>query len=359
MDAAVGARPAKGVVIVPSLRVVRRGDLDGESSEGGADERSVSVTAVIPAYNEEEGIDWVLHQIPSWVSEVVLVDGLSTDRTEALARGMKPDLVIVHQHRPGKGAALRAGFAAARGDIIVMLDADGSTDPREIGRFVGALLDGAEFVKGSRTLPGGGSEDFTRIRQAGNRGFVLLVNLLFGTRFTDLCYGYCAFWSRHLPGLALETDGFEIESELILNAVRAGLRIGEVPSFELLRRGGSSNLRAFSDGRRVLRTVLRKRFRRRDIPRPGSEIMLEPRDTPSTDCSLWRPAGTDRRRKDRRRQDPQSSGYTGPERRRDQRRRRPSSTMTVYVATPAVEADGVSDAAAEDGNRRLRRQSRS
>ncbi|MGN6167338.1 MAG: glycosyltransferase family 2 protein [Solirubrobacteraceae bacterium] len=233
--------------------------LDAAQSAG---DRRPSVSVVIPAFNEEESIDWVLQQLPPWVYEVVLIDGLSTDRTEAIARKLRPDIVVVHQRQRGKGAALRAGFAAARGDIVVMMDADGSTDPRELNKFVAALEAGADFVKGSRTATGGGSADFTLVRRTGNLGFVLLVNLLYRSRFTDLCYGYCAFWRRHLDSLALQADGFEIETELVLNAVRAGLKIREVPSVELLRRGGASNLRAFSDGRRVLNTILRHRVGR-------------------------------------------------------------------------------------------------
>jgi len=233
-----------------------------EAAQQAGDPRP-SVTVVIPAFNEEESIDWVLAQLPPWVYEVVLIDGLSTDRTEAIARELRPDIVVVHQRQRGKGAALRAGFAAAHGDIVVMMDADGSTDPRELDRFVAALEAGADFVKGSRTAAGGGSADLTLLRGTGNLLFVLLVNLLYRSRFSDLCYGYCAFWRRHLESLALRADGFEIETELVLNAVHAGLKIREVPSVELARRGGASNLHAFRDGSRVLRTILRHRLSRR------------------------------------------------------------------------------------------------
>jgi glycosyltransferase involved in cell wall biosynthesis len=192
-----------------------------------------SVSVVVPALNEEESVDWVIDNIPSWVSEVVLVDGLSVDGTELVVTDRRDDVVIVHQRSRGKGAALRAGFAAATGEIVVMIDADGSTDPREMGRFVDALVGGADFVKGSRNLTGGGSVDFTVLRHLGNLGFVYAANILFGVRFTDLCYGYCAFWRKDLERLALTADGFEIEMELILSAVKAGLSISEVPSMEL------------------------------------------------------------------------------------------------------------------------------
>jgi len=305
--------------------------LTGHDQPRGSLTSQPTVSVVVPALNEEDCIDWVIEQMPSWVSEVVLVDGLSTDLTEAVARTKRPDIVVVHQRQRGKGAALRAGFAAASGDIIAMMDADGSTNPRELSRFVDALTGGADFVKGSRHLKGGGSVDFTRLRKAGNRGFVLLANLLCWSRFTDLCYGYCAFWRSHLDALALTADGFEIETQLVLNAVHAGLKICEVPSFELARRAGTSNLSAFRDGRRVLRTMLRERPGRFSRAEVGSPIKLIELEVASPGSETWLPAGRDKRRDERRQLDPALYGYTGPERRRDERRNRSLHTSTVFV----------------------------
>src|SRR5262245_62878827 len=90
------------------------------------------VSVIIPALNEAENLKYVLPRIPDWVDEVLLVDGNSTDATVAVARSLRPNIRIVQQQGRGKGAALRSGFASATGDIIVMLDADGSTDPAEI-----------------------------------------------------------------------------------------------------------------------------------------------------------------------------------------------------------------------------------
>jgi hypothetical protein len=302
----------------------------------------VSVSVVVPALNEAQNIAWVLARLPAYVSEVVLVDGLSTDRTEAVARAAWPDITVVHQYRRGKGAALRAGFAAATGDIVVMLDADGSTDPREMPRFIGALLDGADLVKGSRHLPQGGSADSTLVRRAGNQVFVGLANVLYRTRFTDLCYGYCAFWRRHLDALALRADGFEIETELILGALGAGLEIWEVPSYERCRRAGVSNLNAVTDGRRVLKTLLlAKRGRGGRGPNSlpaGSPLRLDGRRVAAPDSEEWRPAGRERRRGERRQLDRAASGYTGPERRRGERRAPPAATRMVYVASPRERA---------------------
>ena len=172
----------------------------------------------------------------------------------------------MQQTRRGKGNALAVGFAAATGDIIVMFDADGSADPLEIERYVAALVAGADFAKGSRVLAGGGSSDITVIRDLGNKALTLVTNLAFRTRYTDLCYGYNAFWTDVLPHLDLPHpqpvssdmlwgDGFEIETMINCRVAAARLRVAEVPSVELLRLFGASNLHAVRDGLRVLRTI--------------------------------------------------------------------------------------------------------
>lgn len=132
-----------------------------------------------------------------------MVDGDSTDDSEAVVRAILPEAKFVRQTRRGKGNALAVGFAAVTGDIVVMFDADGSADPAEISRYVDALLAGADFAKGSRYLAGGGSADITPLRSFGNKGLSRTANLLFGTRYSDLCYGYNAFWVDILPLLQL------------------------------------------------------------------------------------------------------------------------------------------------------------
>jgi glycosyltransferase involved in cell wall biosynthesis len=229
-------------------------------ARGTATRTTARVSVVIPALNEAKNLPHVLPFIPVGVHEVILVDGRSSDGTIDVARALLPGIRIVRELRPGKGAALCAGFRAAEGEIIVALDADGSTDPMEIPRFVEALLGGADFAKGSRFLANGGSTDISRLRAFGNLGFVALVRVLFGGRYTDLCYGYNAFWKSVLPTLDLDGAGFEIETMMNVRALRAGLRITEVPSFERSRIHGVSNLRTFRDGWQVLLTILRERL---------------------------------------------------------------------------------------------------
>jgi glycosyltransferase involved in cell wall biosynthesis len=233
------------------------------------------ISVVVPARNEARNLPHVLPLIPA-AYEVILVDGHSVDDTIEVARRLRPDLKLVRQTRKGKGNALACGFTAVSGDIIVMLDADGSTDPREIPAFVSALLAGADVAKGTRFAHGGSSSDITRIRRVGNAGLNGLVNVLFATRYSDLCYGYNAFWSYILPVLDLPPtdapqvgeamgwgDGFEIETIINIRVAVAGARITEVASAEADRIHGTSNLNALEDGVRVLRTIVRERRRHR------------------------------------------------------------------------------------------------
>jgi glycosyltransferase involved in cell wall biosynthesis len=192
----------------------------------------VRVSVVIPTLNEEENLPYVLARLPQGLHEVIVVDGHSTDHTVAVARRLRPDARIVMQTGRGKGNALAAGFCECTGDIVVTLDADGSTDAREIPRFVAALCHGADFVKGSRFAQGGASSDITPIRRLGNRALSALVNALYGTSYTDLCYGYNAFWARCLPYMRVDCDGFEVETLINVRIAKAGLVVHEVPSYE-------------------------------------------------------------------------------------------------------------------------------
>jgi len=258
------------------------------------EELGCRVSVVIPARNEARNLPHVLAALPAGLHEVILVDGHSTDDTIEVALRVRPDVKIIQQTRRGKGNALACGFAVLTGDVVVLLDADGSSDPGEIPAFVAALEAGADFAKGSRFAKGGQSYDITRFRRIGNSGLNRLVNLLFGTCYTDLCYGYNAFRVRILPVLALPPvdaeaagdllwgDGFEIETLITVRAARADVRIVEVASTEKARLHGASNLRAVPDGIRVLYTILAERRR---LDKLGGKAVT---DQASTDVSLAR-----------------------------------------------------------------------
>jgi glycosyltransferase involved in cell wall biosynthesis len=252
-----------------------------------------SVSVVVPCLNEVRNLPYVFSRMPADVAEVVFVDGGSDDGSVQRACELWPSVIVVRQTRTGKGNALACGFAACSNDIVVMLDADGSTDPAELPRFLEPLLDGADFAKGSRFLPGGGSTDITRLRRIGNDGLCAIVNRLFRTAYSDLCYGYNAFWRRVLPymdlpdpaatapaGQMIWGDGFEVETLINVRMAMSTLRVEEVPSVEAARLHGVSNLSAFGDGRRVLSTILRE-FRRRRTPVVVDVPVAPPSEHPS------------------------------------------------------------------------------
>jgi glycosyltransferase involved in cell wall biosynthesis len=236
------------------------------------------VSVVVPALNEARNIPHVFSGIPDDIHEVILVDGNSVDDTVAIAQKVRPDVRIVSQTRKGKGNALACGFNAATGDIIAMLDADGSADAGEIPLFVEALLHGADFAKGTRFASGGGSADITHLRRLGNHLLSWLFNQRYRTDYSDLCYGYNVFWRRHIVTLGLDTtspappdsdgrlwgDGFEIETLIHIRVAQAGLIVAEVPSYEHSRIFGVSNLSTWGDGLRVLKTIVAERKSQRE-----------------------------------------------------------------------------------------------
>jgi glycosyltransferase involved in cell wall biosynthesis len=249
---------------------------------------AATVSVVIPCKNEARNLPIVFDTLPDWISEVVLVDGQSVDETVAVAKECYPEIKIVHQVGAGKGDALRAGFAACTGDIIVMIDGDGSTDGNEIVRFVAALLAGADYAKGSRFASSGGSDDITWHRRLGNRVLCGMVNVSLGTQYTDLCYGYNAFWSRVLPSLHLDCLGFEIETMMNIRAARAGLRVQEIPSHEKCRVHGTSNLRVVFDGWRIFKVIAAETLaNRRSRPRTRRVV-----SAPETELSVPSVAAT-------------------------------------------------------------------
>jgi glycosyltransferase involved in cell wall biosynthesis len=244
------------------------------------------VSVVVPALNEARNLPHVFARMPPDIYELILVDGCSIDNTVAVARQLRPDVRIVTQTRTGKGNALACGFALATGDVIAMIDADGSADPGEIPRFVNELLNGADFAKGTRFAEDGGSRDITRLRILGNTMLTRLFNMCYSTSYSDLCYGFNVFWRRHWPILRLDAasplrpegdgrlwgDGFEIETLIHIRVAKADLLVAEVPSFEHPRIHGVSNLSAFSDGLRVLRTILTERSRTKGLASGGNTL---------------------------------------------------------------------------------------
>ena len=217
------------------------------------------VNVIIPTLNEGRNIVEIINRLKQCgCHDILIVDGHSSDDTVKQAKELGARVII--QNGQGKGGALREAFADSclDGDVIVIMDADGSMNPEELNTFMKALETGADVVKGSRFLPRGGSEDLTPIRRVGNMILTRLLNWMFLTNYTDLCYGYIAFRKEALSNLSrhLTTNNFEIETEICLKSKALGLHVVEIPSFERSRRFGKSNLSAVRDGSRILKLLV-------------------------------------------------------------------------------------------------------
>jgi glycosyltransferase involved in cell wall biosynthesis len=224
----------------------------------------LNAAVIIPTLNEERNVaDVILKLKDLGFTNILVVDGNSTDRTVAVAGRL--GVHVIRQNGKGKGDALRQAFKyyGLNGDPIIIMDADGSMNPDELFSFVKTLNQGADLVKGSRFMRGGFSKDMTLMRRVGNTLFVSLVNLIWSTDYTDLCYGFAAFRREAIEKLYphLKSKNFEIETEIFIKAKELGLRVVEVPSVELRRRFGKSNLKAYKDGFQILRTVINEFIR--------------------------------------------------------------------------------------------------
>lgn len=232
------------------------------TAKRGTDSNRPTVTALICTLNEEKNLYYVLPRIPESVDEVLVIDGHSRDNTVGVVKKLRPDARILSQPGKGKGDALRYGIEKASNDIIVMFDADGSMDPQEIHKYVEPLLNGFDYVKGSRFKEGGGTSDMTRHRIFGNWVFTTLTNIFYRSNYTDLCYGYNAFFKeKFLNNIKIEGNGFEIETEMNIKAWKSKMKVTEVSSFENERIHGEGNLKSFGDGKRILLTIFRFLFK--------------------------------------------------------------------------------------------------
>jgi glycosyltransferase involved in cell wall biosynthesis len=225
--------------------------------------RISKITVLIPALNEENNIQDVIKELKTiGFSDILVIDGNSNDNTASVCKKLGAN--VIFQDKVGKGDALRKAFNHDElGDFVVMLDADGSMNPKEIDSFLDAFKTGADVVKGSRFISPAYSEDLNFSRRIGNMIMVKIVNLIWDANFSDLCYGFAAFKKSAIEKMHphLKSEHFEIEAEIFIKAKKMGFKIHEVPSVELRRKSGKSNLKMFTDGFKILRTIFSEVFR--------------------------------------------------------------------------------------------------
>ncbi|MFH8623192.1 glycosyltransferase family 2 protein [Streptomyces vietnamensis] len=204
-------------------------------------------------------LDRLLDQVPPTVREVVLIGG-PAGRSEERA-GLTVRRLGTWDF--ARGDIPHAGLLAATGDLIVLMNADGSMSPHEIPHYLHYLESGYDFVKGSRFIAGGDYADYPLSRRLGHRALLRVAHRLYGQHLTDLWYGFCAFRRPFVDLLDLREDGVELGAELVAHALHYGLRVAEVPSLELPRRHerrrGPSHPRTLRDGARILGTLLDER----------------------------------------------------------------------------------------------------
>lgn len=215
------------------------------------------ISVVIPTLDEEKNLPYLLDTMPKYVSEVIVVDGYSKDKTVRIAK--KYNAKILYD-KEGKGSALIKGLNAAKGDIVIMMDADCSHKTEEFEILIGGIKAGYDVCMGSRFLQGGGTSDMPLLRKFGNKFFVLLVNLFWKMNYSDLCYGYRSFNKNAITKLNLESKGFAIETEISIKAAKNKLKVLEIPSFEKSRKTGVGKLRTFKHGKEIIKRIITELF---------------------------------------------------------------------------------------------------
>lgn len=219
------------------------------------------ISVIVCTLNEADNLPHVLPKIPDWIDEVILVDGHSTDSTVEVTQKLRPDIKVLYQPGKGKGDALKYGVRQASGDIIVTLDADGETPPEDIYRFIEPLLNSHDFAKGSR-LSRGKPTRMPRYRWFGNKILALTFNVLYGSRYTDICSGYNAFWKHAFLKIPLSYDTFQMEQQLLARAYKLGFRIKEVAYDTEGRIGGASKTSGIKQGFIDWFVIIKERFSR-------------------------------------------------------------------------------------------------
>jgi glycosyltransferase involved in cell wall biosynthesis len=215
-----------------------------------------TTTLLLPTLNEIEAVRVVVPQIDrTWVDEILVVDGGSTDGTVEFLRGL--GLTVCSQEKRGYGHAMAYGLRRATGDVVVEFTPDGNSVPADIPRIVAKINEGYDLVIGSRYLEGARSDDDDWLTALGNRLFTTAVNVLFGARYTDVLVGFRAYRRERALELGLDAPGLSWPCQSSIRFARAGLRVTEIPANEPERIGGERKMRPFRTGWEIVKLIAR------------------------------------------------------------------------------------------------------
>jgi len=215
----------------------------------------MSISVIIPTLNEAGCLKKVIEEIPDIVSEIIVVDGGSTDGTVEIAR--KLGVKVILQEGKGLGDALMLGIRSSCEETVVLLDGDGSFNPKDIKELVKKINEGNDVVFGTRYHKNSGSSDDTLIRYIGNQFFTSLIRLIFGVNLTDSLFMYVAAKREALNKLELKYPGFEFCIEFPIKVHLRELRYSEIPSFERKRFAGKSKVNALIHGIIILWSLIK------------------------------------------------------------------------------------------------------
>jgi glycosyltransferase involved in cell wall biosynthesis len=213
------------------------------------------IVCIIPTLNECDTVVEVIRKAQQFTSHIVVVDGHSHDDTCERAKQAGAD--IIYQEGKGKGWALRTAFNHVKSDIYVTIDGDATYDARELDNLIQPIIDGrADMVVGSRLKGCMEPGSISRVNKIGNNLFNFLINYIFNGEISDSQSGFRAITDHAMRQLNLTSRDFEVETEITIKALKAGLRIKEIPISYSRRRGTKSKLNSFKDGSRILKTIL-------------------------------------------------------------------------------------------------------
>lgn len=217
----------------------------------------MKVSLVIPTRNEAKSLERTIKEIPvGSVDEVIVSDGHSIDDTLEIARSL--GCKAITQEGKGFGLGIRTGLKQATGDIIIVMDADGSQDPKDIPRLVEKVKEGYDIGWGSRYLGRGKTADDTLLRYFGNKVFTLMTRIIHGVKVADILYLFAAFKREVFDSIDLKCPGFEICIEIPARAQKKRFKFGEVPCVERKRLEGKTKVNDLVDGWKILLAILKK-----------------------------------------------------------------------------------------------------